>query len=131
MGLFGYRIVPTPFGRFNPPAPFLGCPLYLSYMKYIISESQYEKYKSNRLWILRRLRLVRFELQETYNYVNPCEFETEREYESFFFNVLMDGLHAEYYLNDNFDYEGVKTELMDLFYVPVIEGYHARKRNCL
>ena len=102
-------------------------------MKYIITESQYEKLanKSNRLWILRRLRFVRAELQETYNYVNPCRFETEREYESFFYEVFMDNLHSEYYLIDNFDYKGVKEELMDLFYVPVIEGYHAGKRNCI
>jgi hypothetical protein len=102
-------------------------------MKYIITESQYEKLanKSNRLWILRRLRFVRAELQETYNDVNPCRFETEREYESFFYEVFMDNLHSEYYLIDNFDYEGVKRELMDLFYVPVIEGYHAGKRNCI
>ena len=94
-------------------------------MKYIITESQY-----NRQWLLRRYNLVKIALQETMNYVNPCNFNNFDDYESYFYNVFMDGLHPEFYLIDGFDYEGVKETLKDLYYVDVTEEYFTKKQNC-
>jgi hypothetical protein len=42
----------------------------------------------------------------------------------------MDALHPEYYMTDNFDYDGVKKELMDLFYTDLTEYYFEKKERC-
>jgi hypothetical protein len=94
-------------------------------MKYIITESQH-----NRLWILRRYDVVKKAFQETMNYVKPCSFDNFDDYESYFYNFLMDELHPEFYLIDGFDYNGVKEELKDLYYVNVTEEYYTKKQNC-
>jgi hypothetical protein len=101
------------------------------YMKIIITEEQYKSiFKNPRLWIRRNYQLVEAGLVETLDFVNPCKFETYERYESFFFNVFMDELHSHYYLIDNFDYVGVKSELKDLFYVDTTEAYHTAKEKC-
>jgi hypothetical protein len=43
----------------------------------------------------------------------------------------MDAIHPEYYLIDDFDYNGIKEELMDLFYVELTEHYYDKKEKCL
>ena len=95
-------------------------------MRYIITESQH-----NKLWVLRRYDLVKNEFEETINYIDPCKFETFDSYESYFYHILMDSLHHEYYLIDDFDYEGIKEELKDLFYVELTEHYYDKKEKCL
>ena len=102
-------------------------------MKYIISESQYDrftKYLPNTLWILRRYEMVRNAFMGTLKYVNPCEFNNFDDYESVFYNHLMDDIHQEYYLIDDFDYAGVVRELEKLFYVDITENYFKSKKNC-
>ena len=94
-------------------------------MKIIITESQH-----NRLWVLRRYDLVKSEFDETLDYVDPCKWKTFESYESYFYNVFMDALHPEYYMTDNFDYDGVKKELMDLFYTDLTEYYFEKKERC-
>ena len=95
-------------------------------MKIIITESQH-----NRLWLLRRYNLVKSEFDKTLDYVDPCEFKTFESYESYFYSVFMDAIHPEYYLIDNFDYNGTKEELIDLFYVELTEHYFDKKERCL
>ena len=95
-------------------------------MKFIITESQH-----NKLWVLRRYDLVRYEFEETINFINPCEFYNFDLYKSYFLNILMDSLHPEYYLIDNFDYHGIKEVLKDLFYVELTEHYYDKKTKCL
>ena len=95
-------------------------------MKIIISESQY-----NKSWVLRRYDLVKNEFEETINYIDPCEFYTFDLYESYFLSVFMDSLHPEYYMIDNFDYDGIKEALTDLFYVELSEHYYNKKERCL
>ena len=101
-------------------------------MKIIITEEQYERVAKNpsRLWILRNLPIVEDGLVETLDFVNPCRFETYEKYESHFLNVFMDELHPHYYLIDYFDYEGVKSELQDMFYVDTTEAYYDAKEKC-
>lgn len=102
------------------------------YMKIIITEEQYDRVakNSNRIWLLRNFTIVKAGLVETFDFVNPCRFETYEKYESHFFNVFMDELHPHYYLIDNFDYDGVKSELSDMFYVDTTETYYEAKENC-
>jgi hypothetical protein len=95
-------------------------------MKIIITESQY-----NRIWLLRRYDSVKGAFDESINDVNPCRFKTYEEYESFFYEVFMDILHPEYYLFDDFDYNGIMSELKDMFYVEVTEHYFDKKEKCL
>ena len=101
-------------------------------MKYIITESQYNRISQsyNRLWILRRYNLIKQTSIEVLKYVNPCDFGNFDDYESVFYNHLMDDIHQEYYLIDNFDYAGVVKELEELFYVDLTEDYFKRKKNC-
>ena len=66
----------------------------------------------------------------TKNEVNPCRFTNFQKYDTYFYNVLMDGLHQEYYLIDDFDYAGVVKELEELFYVDVTEKYYDGRRRC-
>jgi len=101
-------------------------------MKYIITEDQYDRLvnSSNRLWILRRYKLVRKSFMETLKNVNPCTFSSFEFYETYFYSYLMSDLHPEYYMIDNFDYNGVFEEMKDLFYVDLTEEYFRRKKNC-
>jgi hypothetical protein len=102
-------------------------------MKIIITEEQYERVAKSpsRLWILRNLPIVEDGLVETINDVNPCRFETFEKYESYFFAVFMDVLHPHYYLIDDFDYDGIESELKDMFYVDTTEAYSDGREKCL
>ena len=97
-----------------------------------MTEEQYDKYVNNEVnrWIRRRYQIVKEGFIETSNFVNPCKFETYERYESYFFNVFMDELHPHYYLQENFDYEGLKSSLKDLFYSETTELYHEAKERC-
>jgi hypothetical protein len=101
-------------------------------MKYIITEDQYDRIvqSPNRLWILRRYNLIMIAFLVTKNEVNPCRFTNFQKYDTYFYNVLMDGLHQEYYLIDDFDYAGVVKELEELFYDELIDEYRNKIRNC-
>ena len=98
-------------------------------MKIIITESQYDRLikTPNHIWVLRRYDLVKSAFKNAIDEVNPCRWPTFDLYETFFYSVFMDGLHPEYYLIDNFDYNGIKTVLMELFYVELTELYYKRK----
>jgi hypothetical protein len=58
---------------------------------------------------------------------NPCVYDSFEHYERTFVDLMLDELHPEYYLIDNFDYEGMISELKDMFYVELTELYWARK----
>jgi hypothetical protein len=92
-------------------------------MKIIITESQ-----KNRLWLLRRYELVKESFDETVNFMDVCTYDSFEHYERRFMFLMMDELHPEYYLMDNFDYDGIMSELKDLFYVELTELYY--ERNC-
>ena len=92
-------------------------------MKIIITESQ-----NNKLWLLRRYEFVKESFDETVLYVNICMFDSFDDYERRFMFVMMDDLHHLYYLIEDFDYEGIMSELKDMFYVELTELYY--ERNC-
>ena len=98
-------------------------------MKYIITESQYKKLET-RQWLLRRYNLLMSEYKEAIEELDPCKFDTFDRYEKRVIIYIMDGLHHEYYLNDNFDYDGIKEVLMELFYVDLTEHYYDKRQRC-
>ena len=75
-------------------------------MKIIITESQYKKLETKQ-WLLRRYNLLMSEYKEAIEELDPCKFDTFDKYEKRVIVYIMDGLHHEYYLNDNFDYDGI------------------------
>jgi hypothetical protein len=103
-------------------------------MKIIITEEQYDKVvnRNAQLWIKRRFNLVKIALQETFNYTSDmiCRVDNYEDFEYRFFSILMDGLHPYFYDEENFDYEGLFNELIDLFYVECTEFYFAGRKNC-
>jgi len=103
-------------------------------MRIIITEEQYDKVvnRNAQLWIKRRFSLVEKELMETYDFTEDmiCRNDTYEDFEYRFFSVLMDGLHPYFYDEENFDYEGLFNELIDLFYVECTEFYFAGKEKC-
>jgi len=103
-------------------------------MKIIITEEQYDRVVNRNaiLWIKRRFSLVEKELMETYDFTEDmiCRNDTYEDFEYRFFSVLMDGLHPYFYDEENFDYEGLFNELIDLFYVECTEFYFAGRKKC-
>ena len=83
-----------------------------------------------RQWLLRRYDLVMRQYKESVGYSNPCKFNNCKDYINRVVVNIMDGLHPEYYLIDNFDYNGIKTVLMELFYVELAEHYYDKRQRC-
>lgn len=101
-------------------------------MKYLITEEQYNRMvSSNLLWILRRHKLIKDVLTHVINDTDTCRYKTFHQYEPVFYEIFMDYLHPLYYEIENFDYEGTKEELMNLFYLEVTKAYHDGKKKCL
>ena len=98
-------------------------------MKYIITESQYKKLET-RQWLLRRYNLLMSEYKEAIEELDPCKFDTFEKYENRVIVYIMDGLHHEYYLNDNFDYDGMEDTLADMFYSEITKIYYNKKERC-
>ena len=42
----------------------------------------------------------------------------------------MDGLHPQFYLIDNFDYELLFEVILNMVYVDLTEKYHLEIKNC-
>jgi hypothetical protein len=42
----------------------------------------------------------------------------------------MDGLHPQFYLNHDFDYELLFEVIFDIVYVDLIEKYNSEIKNC-
>lgn len=91
-------------------------------MKYIINESQ-----SNKLWLLRRYNLVEEAFKETVRYIDPCISNSYDGFEKRFGLYMMDELHPYFYDIEGFDYDGIRDELIEMFYAEITELYFNRK----
>lgn len=102
-------------------------------MKIIITEEQYDRVfnQTSMLWIKRRYSIVKKCLDETFEFTRDrvCRIDFV-EFEDYFFNVMMDCLHPYYYDDDSFDYEGLYSILMDIFYVECTEFYFSEREKC-
>ena len=54
-------------------------------------------------------------------------FDSFDDYERRFVLIMMGELHPEYYMINTFDYDGIMSELKDMFYVDITELYYGRK----
>jgi hypothetical protein len=98
-------------------------------MKYFITESQYNKLVTKR-WLLRRYNLLMSEYEEAIEALDPCFSDTFKKYEERVISYIMDGLHHEYYLWDNFDYDGMQDTIADMLHSEITEIYHNKKERC-
>ena len=106
-------------------------------MKYIITETQYERVigKTPLFWIRRKYDLVLKELKETKEimYTDICRIGDYESFEKKFFVVLMDCLHPYFFDDvriDNVEYDEMYDLLKDLFYVDCTEFYFAGREKC-
>jgi hypothetical protein len=42
----------------------------------------------------------------------------------------MDGLHPQFYLNHDFDYDLLYDVILDIFYADLVEKYNSEIKNC-
>ncbi len=98
-------------------------------MKIIITESQHNKLRM-RQWVLRRQELFMREYNEAVEDVNPCNHEYGERYVNRVIHQIMDGLHPQFYLIDNFDYELLFEVIHNMIYDDLIKKYNLEIENC-
>ena len=98
-------------------------------MKIIITESQHNKLRM-RQWVLRRQELFMREYNEVLEDVNPCNHDYSERYVNRVIHYTMDGLHPQFYLIDNFDYELLFEVILNMVYVDLSEKYYSEIENC-
>jgi len=103
-------------------------------MRFIITEEQHDRVINDpsRMWVRRHYDLVKQGLRDTFEYTKDdiCRYDTYEDFESFFFDVLMDCLHEHYMDIEHQIYLGIEPELVDLFYVDCTEFYFKYKERC-
>ena len=70
------------------------------------------------------------EYKEAIEKMNPCNHDDGESYINMVIHYTMDGLHLEYYLINNFDYDLLFDVILDMFYVDLTEMYHNKKQRC-
>ena len=98
-------------------------------MKYIITESQYNKLRMKQ-WLLRRQELFMSEYNDSLTQTNPCNHDNSERYINRVIHYTMDGLHPHFYLIDNFDYELLFEVILNMVYVDLSEKYYSEIENC-
>ena len=98
-------------------------------MRYIITESQYNKLRMKQ-WLLRRQELFMSEYNDSLTQTNPCNHDNSEGYVNRVIHYTMDGLHPQFYLIDNFDYELLFEVILNMVYVDLTEKYHLEIKNC-
>ena len=98
-------------------------------MKIIITESQHNKLRMKQ-WLLRRQELFMSEYNDSLTQTNPCNHDNSEGYVNRVIHYTMDGLHPQFYLIDNFDYELLFEVILNMVYVDLTEKYHLEIKNC-
>jgi hypothetical protein len=98
-------------------------------MKIIITESQHNRLQMKR-WLLRRGELFMSEYNDSLTRTNPCNHDDSKSYVNRVIHSTMDGLHPQFYLNHDFDYELLFEVIFDMVYVDLIEKYNSEIKNC-
>jgi hypothetical protein len=62
--------------------------------------------------------------------ISPCNHDDSESYLNMMIHYTMDGLHPQYYLIDNFNYDLLYDVILDIFYVDSIEKYNSEIKNC-
>jgi hypothetical protein len=98
-------------------------------MKIIITESQHNKLQMKQ-WLLRRQELFMSEYNDSLTQTNPCNHDDSKSYVNRVIHYTMDGLHPQFYLIDDFDYELLFEVILNMVYVDLTEKYHLEIENC-
>ena len=98
-------------------------------MKIIITESQHNKLRMKQ-WLLRRQELFMSEYNDSLTQTNPCNHDNSEGYVNRVIHYTMDGLHPQFYLIDNFDYELLFEVILNMVYVDLSEKYYSEIENC-
>ena len=98
-------------------------------MKIIITEAQHNKLQMKQ-WLLRRQLLFMSEYAKALRQISPCNHDDSESYIDMMIHYTMDGLHPQYYLIDNFNYDLLYDVILDIFYVDSIEKYNSEIKNC-
>jgi len=98
-------------------------------MKIIITEAQHNKLQMKQ-WLLRRQELFMHQYAKALRQISPCNHADSESYLNMMIHYTMDGLHPQYYLIDNFNYDLLYDVILDIFYVDSIEKYNSEIKNC-
>ena len=98
-------------------------------MKYIITESQHNRLKMQQ-WLSRRYDLLMSEYDDSLTRTNPCNHDDSKSYVNRVIHSTMDGLHPQYYLIDNFDYDLLFNIIINMFYDDLTDRYQDKKERC-
>jgi hypothetical protein len=98
-------------------------------MKYIITESQHNRLKTQQ-WLLRRYDLLMSEYDEAVTELDPCNYDESERYVNRAIHYIVDGLHPQYYLIDNFDYDLLFNIIINMFYDDLTNRYQDKKERC-
>jgi hypothetical protein len=98
-------------------------------MKYIITESQHNRLKTQQ-WLLRRYDLLMSEYDEAVTELDPCNYDESERYVNRAIHYIVDGLHPQYYLIDNFDYDLLFNIIINMFYDDLTDRYQDKKERC-
>ena len=98
-------------------------------MKYIITESQHNRLKMQQ-WLSRRYDLLMREYNQTLREIDPCNHDDSKSYVNRVIHSTMDGLHPQFYLIDNFDYDLLFNIIINMFYDDLTDRYQDKKERC-
>ena len=98
-------------------------------MKIIITEAQHNKLQMKQ-WLLRRQELFMSEYNDSLTRTNPCNHDDSKTYVNRVIHSTMDGLHPQFYLIDNFNYDLLYEVILDICYVDLTEKYYSEIKNC-
>ena len=98
-------------------------------MKYIITESQHNRLKMQQ-WLSRRYDLLMSEYDESVTELDPCNYDESERYVNRAIHYIVDGLHHEYYLVDNFYVDLLFSVIFDMFHIDLTEMYNNKRERC-
>ena len=81
-------------------------------------------------WLSRRYDLLMSEYNDSLTRTNPCNHDDSKSYVNRVIHSTMDGLHPQYYLIDNFDYDLLFNIIINMFYDDLTDRYQNKKERC-
>jgi hypothetical protein len=70
------------------------------------------------------------EYNQTLREIDPCNHDDSKSYVNRVIHSTMDGLHPQFYLNHDFDYELLFEVIFDMVYVDLTDRYQDKKERC-
>jgi hypothetical protein len=70
------------------------------------------------------------EYNDSLTRTNPCNHDDSKSYVNRVIHSTMDGLHPQFYLNHDFDYELLFSVIFDMFHIDLTEMYNNKRERC-